>query len=618
MRSFPWFRSEESFLDDFHRSATRRIPISRANRKEFFLNLLLSLQTYDEILDDADAISEGRFEGLGVCIREPGGKLDWHRDYSSGRTWPPVPFQEVKFMGGDGSDVKYVWEPSRMYWIGWLGKAYWISNNGAWSREFVRLIDDWGTANPINTGVNWSMPMEVAIRGYWLMMGYGLFQGAPNIPREWWVDYLRLAWGHGTYLINNLEYFSNLTNHYISNCFGLLALGSLFAGSAEGNRWLREGQERMIAELEHQVLADGVHYERSICYHRLVLEMYLIAIILARRSGLPFPADACRKVERMAEFMRDYIPQRGTVPQLGDSDDGVIMRMRMEQNLYDHRDTMALAASIFEREDFRQAAGGYSQAVLFTLGSEGFELLRGMKPASRPASRLYEEGGFAVLRSSDLHILADVGPIGLHGNNDTLSFTLSDSGGECLIDPGTYCYTRSEALRNELRSTCAHNGPAIDGEEIAEFDGLWRIKRDRTEVKIIEWSDGADATILEAEHHAYDESKNGSITVRRRWELRGPELRVRDRFTGSGAHTIAVRFTVPADRQVERIGEKIVEIDNGKGLRLHFECSHPVAIRRGWYSPSYGVAAMGTYIEIAEGPDATSEIAYICRSLSNS
>ena len=60
MRSFGWFRSEETFMADFHRAAAARLPITLANRKEFFTNLLLSFQSYDEILADAELYSTVR------------------------------------------------------------------------------------------------------------------------------------------------------------------------------------------------------------------------------------------------------------------------------------------------------------------------------------------------------------------------------------------------------------------------------------------------------------------------------------------------------------------------------------------------------------------------------
>src|SRR5215213_6970335 len=50
MQRFEWYTGESSFLDDFYRSASNRLPLTRANRKDFFTQLLLSLESYDDIL----------------------------------------------------------------------------------------------------------------------------------------------------------------------------------------------------------------------------------------------------------------------------------------------------------------------------------------------------------------------------------------------------------------------------------------------------------------------------------------------------------------------------------------------------------------------------------------
>lgn len=613
-RSYGFTGTTAEFVAWFDSEATRRLPLSRKHRKEFFINLLTTLEKYDDILTSAEMISEGKFPALGLSTVEPSGTIDWHRDYSSGRIWPPVPYNRIDFMDAQGGDVKYVWEISRFYWVGWLAKAFWGTSNGVWAREFVRLVDDWREKNPFNVGVNWAMPMEIAIRGYWLMSGYGFFAGAPGITPEWWVEYLRLAWAHASHLENNLEYFSNLTNHYLSNCFGLLALGLLLKGSPDGDRWFADGRRRLIEELGHQVLEDGVHYERSIGYHGLVLEIYLASIVLAERGGLPFPAEALAKIERMAVFTLDYTPPAGSAPQLGDSDDGRVFRLRHDQDLYDHRDLLAFAAVLFSRGDMAAAAGGYSLTALFSLGAEGFEHFRMLQPKPRSTAAIYRDGGFARISSGRIHLFADVGPIGLHGNNDTLSFTLDGDTGPFFVDPGSFCYTRDAALRNSLRSNSAHNTPTIDGAEIAEFDGLWRVREDRTRPEVTEWSIDSEPggrSVLEARHSAYSELPGGGIVVTRRWEMAGEKLTVKDSFTGSGGHRVAVRFTVPGECAITRIDESSCRIERPDGESLEFRASLPLSVTTGWYAISYGTAVPAFWIDIVGEITSADEISYI-------
>ncbi len=628
LRLFGCAEGPERLVQLLHRSAQRLFPAATPAGRESIARIIADRRSATCSAYNAEEYRHARFAGLGICIDEPGGRFDWHRDYASGVVWPSVAFNAVRYMEGGGADVKNVWELNRLHLIGWLGADLLSTQNRAAADAFVRTIDDWRSANPINVGVNWAMPMEVAIRGFWLLMGHATFHGAASADDAWWLDYARLTWGHATYLGANLEYFFNLTNHYLSNCFGLVALGAFFVDSDQGRAWLEDGVRRMESGLRHQVPADGVHYERSVGYHRLVLEMYLIALTLAERAGRPFGSEAAARVERMAEFTRDYMPPAGTVPQFGDSDDGVIMRCGMDQELYDHRDTLAMAAVVFNRADFAAAAGEYGEPAAWLFGAEGAARFASLHGTARRTSTLYREGGFAILRGNALHVMADAGPIGLHGNNDTLSFTVHGAGGAFIVDPGTYCYTRSEPLRNELRSTGAHNAPMIDGVEIAAFDGLWRVKQDRTATRVTAWEDGTNggAVVFEAEHHAYAGLSGGGVVVRRRFELHSrsgatDELRVHDTFIGSGRHGIRVRFTIPHGVRAERIDEGRVLLRSEQGEVLEFECSRAVEIRPGWYSPSYGVAMPATLLDVEarfDISDASAGLAYICRLLSKS
>ena len=66
--------------------------------------------------------------------------------------------------------------------------AHHTEPGGMWPAQFVRLLDHWAACNPVNVGVNWAMPMEVGIRGFWMVMGYALFGDADSITPGWWVN----------------------------------------------------------------------------------------------------------------------------------------------------------------------------------------------------------------------------------------------------------------------------------------------------------------------------------------------------------------------------------------------------------------------------------------------
>lgn len=541
---------------------------------------------HDAVIAAAEGIAAGRFTALGVSLVEPAGTFHWHRDYTSGRLWPYTPHDTIRFIGDDGSDVKYPWELNRMYQLGWLGLAWRATGERRWVDAFRRLVDDWREWNEPWRGVNWAMPMEVGIRAVWLVLAAGLFADATELDPDWWMRYEQLVWAHGRYLASNFEYFANLTNHYVANCLGLLAVGSIMPQESAEHMWFDEGRHRLLRELERQVHPDGVHYELSIGYHRLVLEMMLLGAHFAERGGTPFDDSALKHLERMAEFVHDYTPGHGSAPQLGDSDDGLILRLEPERDLYDHRDTLSLAGALLGRDDLLAHSGEESLAALLLAPGKSAS----HTPPSALESRLYRNGGFAVLRSDALHVLADVGEIGLHGNNDTLAFTLSSHRTAWIVDPGTYCYTRDPDLRNLLRSTARHNAPAVDGAETAPFSGLWRVRYDRTGTTVDLWS--PESGTLAAHHNAYSDR---GMEVKRRWQLAGETLEVHDTLSGSGTHSWSCCFTVPEEIEVVRCDERSVEL-RGDGETMVMECSHSLEIEAGWYSTGYGVARSATLL----------------------
>lgn len=581
----------------------------------------LSKTSGAQIITDAGNFAAGRFTLLGLSINEPNGTFDWHRDYASGKTWPLNRFDQIAFLSGDGSDVKIPWELSRLHGIGWLGLAHQLDPTQKFEttgetavQAFRRLIDHWIEENPFGQGVNWAMPMEVALRSFWLIAGAALFREAEGLDETWWSRYAQVIAGHGDALYHTLEYLPNLTNHYIADCFGLVTVGALFADTSEGNLWFHDGRRRLERELLRQVTPDGFHYERSLPYHGLVLELYLVASLIASRQGTPLSEISWRIIDRMAEVTNATIPAPGRpIPLFGDADDGRLLRLKSTTDLYDHTFLLHLhrrAHGLEEPSDAPEA--------LFLYGcrdDSDHQKSRGAITHSLPDPRqdrltLFEEGGIAVMRSEELTCMVDVGPIGLHGNNDTLSFALfSAEGDPCVIDPGTGCYTGNPTLRNELRSTGAHNGVMVDRREVAEFAGLWRVREDRTRPVVVQ----TDPELVVC-HHAYSDE---GIVVERTINMSRPDqCRVTDRVIGSGRHELATTFTLHPDLVARREGDEIVvEGEGRRPLGLHVEGADSVEIIEGISSPSYGLLLPTITLRVDASRVLTAEILYLWRLL---
>jgi uncharacterized heparinase superfamily protein len=536
----------EEFVQQFHDAVRYRFFFHPRNQKDFFLQLITKTQPYEQILSEAQDVIENRFETLGSGKVHLGEKISWRQDFKSGKIWPMAKLTAEEILDlGHPSDIKVPWELSRFHQVWWLGKAYWVTRNEQYAQKFGALIEDWIEQNPLGEGPNWTAAMEAAIRACNWIAGYYFFCESKSLSPQFWLRFLKSLHAHGRFIENNLEYSWRNGNHFLSDIVGLTFLGNFFHQTSFGKMWLRRGVAGLQEAMETQVYPDGVDYEKSTSYHRLVLELFYSATILCMKNNIRFAGRYMQQLERMVEFVQHYTRPDGSAPLIGDADDGRLFKFSMSEDLNDHRHALSVGAILFDRRDFQVAAGEFSQDALWFFGGEGFEKHQRLQGESLPfSSRAFPDGGFYVLRSSDAHIFVDAGDLGMmgrggHGHNDTLSFELWAHGAPLIVDSGTYAYTSDAEARAEFRSTRAHNTVVVDGREIAEFADLWSVKEDATNPKVLEWNTDDQRDVLVAEHHGYQRIASG-VTHRRGFKLskQALELVVTDEIIGTGKHEI--------------------------------------------------------------------------------
>ncbi len=438
----------------------------------------------DLIVTEADQICEHVFDLLGSGPTPLGGKIDWHTDFKTRHRWNPQTYYKrirpAPYPGG--YDIKVPWELSRCQHFVRLGQAYWITGDEKYAREFVAQVSDWIDTNPWPWGVNWACTMDVAIRAVNWLWGYAFFRDAPCLTDEFLLTLWQSLLVHGRHIYRNLENNGGFTNnHYLADLVGLIYLGTLCSEFNEAAEWRDFGLRELWQEMAKQVYPDGVSFEASIPYHRLAAELFLSPVILCRLNEIPVPDEVMIRLEKMLEFVMHYTRPDGTVPLIGDADNGRLHRLKAwdppEREWNDHRYLLAIGAILFDRQDFAQAAGDQWEEAVWLLGNEALGVQQQIRTKSqRPVDlgfRVFPDGGIYVLHHDNLHLVVDCGPIGQsgrggHAHNDVLSFELFIKDRPWIVDPGTYAYTSDYESRHQFRSTGYHNAPQILGPQVLE------------------------------------------------------------------------------------------------------------------------------------------------------
>lgn len=278
-----------------------------------------------------------------------------------------------------------------------------------------------------------------------------------------------------------------LANHYLENLKTLVICALLFGE----NDVLARVERDYLTQLDEQVLPDGVHYERSMMYHKLILEGLLRVELAYRSVGKAAPTKVASKARQMLDAMASIERGMGKTPFFNDSADGVA-----------------------------KECGPLARACRDIYGYEPDD-----------AKTIFPESGFYKLYDGDAALIFFAGEPGPsymlgHAHCDLLSFELSVAGKPVIVNSGTYAY-QSE-MRPYFRSTAAHNTAIIDGEEQMECWAEHRVARGVSRVRV----EVVDECHIAASfynykghlHYRHIELCNGALTVEDSTDRGGAEV----------------------------------------------------------------------------------------------
>jgi uncharacterized heparinase superfamily protein len=345
------------------------------------------------------------------------------------------------------------------------------------------LVAGWHRDNPPRRGDPWH-PFVVAER---LINLLG--------TRDLWLPHVRdpaavgsALWGQARFLRAALERDVG-GNHLVREAVALLAAGQAFGH--EGT--LTFARSLLLDQAGKQILADGVHAERSPSYH--------------------------------LEVMTDLAEARTLLPRHDAT------RERIQQLL----ERMAAAAVTLCHPDGQVAM--FNDATFWPVPVDAYLDALGLKGELRPE---LPDAGYFVLGSGPNRLVFDAGPpsppdLPPHAHCDLLSVELSLGGTRMIVNSGTGDYERGP-WREYWRSTRAHNTVEVGGQEQSEVWHSFRMARraSPSEVTVL---GGASVAGVSAAHDGYRHLRPQVTHRRTVVETSGLWLIV-DSLEGAGRHAV--------------------------------------------------------------------------------
>lgn len=574
-------------------SRTPRFTIEPARRDAFAADARRQFPgCAEDAARRADPLLQGRHDLLGYRDLSFGGNgsIDWHLDPAHQRRAPVKFWTRVPYLDPRSGDHKVIWEINRhQHWLA-LGRAAWLTGDRRYAAAAIRELESWLASNPPLAGINWASMLELGFRSISWIWALHLF--APmtdDAESEWIVDLLAGLDRQLEHVARHLSVYFSPNTHLLGEALALYVAGRALPELRGAARWESIGRETLLRESHAQVHDDGGHAELSTHYHRYALDFYLLALVVARRTGDPAAAQFEEVAGRMAEYCRAMAGDDGCLPTIGDDDGGLLFPI-CGRRPYDASDSLALAAVLLNRPGL--AVGDAPEEVFWMTG--GAPVGAAAPADSRDfASQWFPATGYAVIRRAGVRAILDAGRHGFmnagHAHADALSVVLSIDGRALLIDPGTATYTMNADTRDRFRSTAMHNTVVVDGRPQSIPSGPFHWES-RANARVHAWRPGPALTFVEAEHDGYL-----PVVHRRAVLTDGTVWLVADHVLGAGSHDAAAywhfdpAWTLMPDaageaRLAHRDGSFAAIASTAGGLR-HF---HGDDTGLGWCAPVYG------------------------------
>ena len=629
----------EPFWQNTH-SGSRLLSSIGINSVEEFLNTIdafkfpglpdsvdlqrLSSNSKEKVMTRAEFAMSHSVDLMGSGPVQLGREIQWNRDYISGVSWPNERHYRIEYTNLDqSSDVKFPWELSRLQWLIPVCQAFLLTDDIKYARFCERIITSWIEKNPVGESVNWSCTMEPAIRIYSLIYFFLVLKGVYRKHNESkFLEVLLCSiYQHARFVYRNLEISDVNGNHYTANISGLYVASLFLHHYGQSQVWQAFAVHELEKEIRLQIHSDGVDFEGSIPYHRLVAELFGFPHHLSRLNRVDSFSGAYQlRLNNMMLYTSMYLRPDGLAPIFGDNDDARVLPLGT-QGLNDHRYLVNWLSWILNSEQKFETDDDSELAWLGVGGNhDGFSDSWEVFQATRQ-SRTFESSGMTVLCSDSVHLVIDGCSLGQsgrggHDHNDLLSFELSIGGIPLVTDSGSFAYTGNYKKRNAYRATSAHNTPQVDGEEINRFTAereLWTLQHDARPLStsLVKVARGRESITLN--HDGYSRLYQ-NVRIERKFSVDHlkSSVCIHDIASGTAGFQLSIPFHLHPSIKVDSLGpSQLLLTDDLSQKQFMFTVSDSseleLELYESFFAKSYGIErerqairlrGSGPYIEV--------------------
>lgn len=339
-----------------------------------------------------------------------------------------------------------------------------------------------------------------------------------------WIKFLIKNNIHNSSIIASLEAqvhrlyhfpeYEIMANHLLQNGISLVWAGVYL----QEKRTINKGIAILKEQLREQVLADGVHFEKSLAYQSILVKNLMdLMLFLKPQNEFYFLFNEIKiKVESMLSTLFVLVDNEGYYPNLGDSNKEMSICFEELTNVAQNLGLNIVANSLGE-SGFRLMTQQADYQLLFTSGT---------------VQAQYQPG---------------------HAHADAFAFTLNVASSPIIVDRGVSTYENND-IRSLEKSTRAHNTVSIGDTNSAE---LWSSFRMAKRPSIFCLSNKSN--VIDYKHDGY--YSEYKIWHRRRIEQKEEGIQITDFLYGWNGEKASLFYHFHPDVKLEQ-DEKGIKVRN--------------------------------------------------------